>query len=206
MFSMIFGLYLVMAQNLVTVSQETTPSQVKNLTSTLIANTSRPKKVTGQTRPINQSQPTPSQKAKKSLTRGVSSMDNIEDEKGTAAISRPDPEETVLLKRELDLHLGDLESVCKKKTLKDLEDQTKKLLHFLKKTLEKPNLDPELEILLSTILKTMESQEKSLSLNAFQLTYRLSFNLPEDITINQYSHPWAIEIETALSCVLGPNN
>ena len=93
-----------------------------------------------------------------------------------------------------------------KKILEDLEDQTKKLLHFLRKTLEKPNLNLGLEILLSTILKSMESQEKSLSLDAFQSTYRASFNLPENITINQYPHPWAIKIETALSCVLGPNN
>ena len=117
MFSMIFGLYLMMAQSLATASQEATPSQMKNLTSTL-TNTSKPKKVTSQTKPkpLSQSQSTPSQKAKKNLTRGLSSMNRAEDEKGTDAISRPDPEETALLKRELDLRLDHIESVCKKKS------------------------------------------------------------------------------------------
>lgn len=115
------------------------------------------------------------------------------------------------LNQNLNQHLLDIKNICKeeanqdpKKTSESLRQKIRLLSAFLKTSLQNdPYMTYELKIQFRNILDSLEAQDSDslMSLESFTLSYRMLYNLPEDINWDDYSSHWAKVIHNALECI-----
>ena len=109
------------------------------------------------------------------------------------------------LEQEFETHLQNLKQTCELKTdqIVSLKKQLKAFDSFLKISLKDPFMDYPLKLLFADISSLLEeiNYNKSINLDSFIQFYKMLYNLPEDIKIEDYSDKWAKVIAQSMKCI-----
>ena len=108
------------------------------------------------------------------------------------------------LREEFEKHLENFKQIC------EISEDKKELLtkqlnffeNFLQTSLRDFNMDYALQLLFSNIVSLFEETNENnfIDLDTFTRSYRMLYNLPEDLEINDYPDNWAQTIAQSLKC------
>ena len=104
----------------------------------------------------------------------------------------------------LNQKVNNLQRACSAEANKKetLIEELKVLKAFLERNLQDPYMIYAARLEFGDFLSLMEEGwDEGIPLTNFALAYRRLYNLPEDIKPENYPHPWAKNVQTALKCV-----
>ena len=117
----------------------------------------------------------------------------------------PQPRRTVpFLKKQMDGHLLRIESFCEGGKNKDLGQKSVRNFYvFLQEEIRDPHMDGDVKTLFRIIIDILKENVESnaFSAEAFRNQYMLALNLQERISLAEYPHAWAMQIENGLRCI-----
>lgn len=107
------------------------------------------------------------------------------------------------LNKEFHTQLTQLESICRisKNRKKELDTQLENFKDFLSESLKDPYIAYTLQLKFRDILSLIASEQtKNINTEAFSLSYRRLYNLPEDIKPEDYPDLWAKALYESIKC------